>query len=233
MPDVERLACFLRCVVIRGQGAHGDKAGKGDFVEQGLGAAGQHQVGRPAADHLGRLADGLRPGGTGGDHRGVIALALEQQAEVMGRHIWERGWQGKRVDPRYPLGSQSFDPGDGNLPPTGTDPHDRSRAFGLWHQRAKPGIGHCLDPGSHGQVRAAGHPLGVLEADIVGDIKALYFARDLDRVAAGIKLGNVGHARVTCHQAIPGVGNRQAQRGDGPQARDNDSPSCAIHISSR
>ena len=67
--EVERPARCGRAVVALREGREQVEAGDAERVDHAVRAAGEHHVGVAAADHLGRLADGLRAGGTGGQAR--------------------------------------------------------------------------------------------------------------------------------------------------------------------
>jgi len=69
-------------VEVGGHGPTGDETGHADRADRGLGAAGHHDVGVAVPDHPGRVADGVRAGGAGGDHRVVGPLEA-----VADRHL--------------------------------------------------------------------------------------------------------------------------------------------------
>ena len=64
--QIERPRRLLRVLVVGRQGRQQVEAGDAERMDHAVRAAGEHDVGLAVADHLGRLADGLAAGGTGG-----------------------------------------------------------------------------------------------------------------------------------------------------------------------
>ena len=63
------------------------EAGDAERMDHAVRTAGEHHVGLAAADHLGRLADRLAAGGTGGEAIHVRALGVELRRQIRGRHV--------------------------------------------------------------------------------------------------------------------------------------------------
>ena len=83
----------------RAEALHGREARDDQRVDAGLAAAGEHHVGIAAADQLGRLHDGVRPGRAGRDGRQVVALQVEQVGDRAARDVGQALRQEPRRDP--------------------------------------------------------------------------------------------------------------------------------------
>ena len=80
----------------RAEALHGREARDDERVDAGLAAAGEHDVGVAAADQLGGLHDGVRPGRAGRDGRHVVAAQVEQRGDRAARDVG----QALRQEPR-------------------------------------------------------------------------------------------------------------------------------------
>ena len=203
-----------------------------------MGAAGEHDVGLAAADDLGRFADGLAAGGTGGEAIDVRALGVELRGQVGDRHVRLLLEFQLRVEPLEPFSNERgqvelavLQRGDHHVAEVveillafaGAEVN--AEAIGL-DAREHAGIVDGLLGRADGElgVAAALLPLGRVFAH-VGHRPVANLGRNLGGEVAGVEQRRVADARLAFFQVGPQLGHRGAQRRDATHAGNYDSSS--------
>ena len=86
-------------VEMGGQRLGGCEAGNGDAADGRFRTAGDHHVGIAEGNQPGRIADGVRAGGTGGDHGMVRPLEAVADRHVAGGEVDQATGNEERADP--------------------------------------------------------------------------------------------------------------------------------------
>ncbi len=213
-------------LVLDRQAAHRAEAGQDQRVHAGLGAAGEDDVRVASADDLGSLADGVRPGRAGRDGRVVRAAHAERDRDLAARRVDEHARDEVRRDAvRAPLvrGSSlcSMIP---RKPPIAEPKTTPTRAGIEAVQRSRPPSPRRRRRRASSTLRSSRRasfgftrPVGIEVLDLGGDPH-----RELARVE---RLDEVD-AALARDRGAPRRRRVVAQRRDGTQTCDRDSPHC-------
>ncbi len=104
VPRPRRL--LRRVVEAASTGARGGEAGDAEPADRRLGAAGDHHVGIVPHDHPRRVADRVRAGGAGGDHRMVGPLEAVADRDMAAGEVDQR----RRNEERAELAASGLSP---------------------------------------------------------------------------------------------------------------------------
>ncbi len=201
--DVERARRRFRGVVATGECTDGAVHSHADRGDGRLRATGQGDDGVASANLLCCLADAVGARRAGAHHREVGAPGAHVSRHHAGRHVHQhlgRGVHGDAAVAAPGVGQYRL---LGHAEAADARPDDDGR---LVRHRAEveSAVGHRITGRGHGQGhRSAGTP-GVLAAEQLDRIEALYLARNLGGQVGGIEGGDPGHAAAPVTQAVPG-----------------------------
>ena len=208
-----------------GQGLHGGKAPHGQRRQGRLAAAAEARVGIAVPDGAEGVPHGVGAPGAGGNRAGAHSPEARVNGHPPGGHVADACGN---EEGRHPV------------PPPGQPPvvlllrdadaanaagnHDAA-AFrvGLFHPEAT--VRQGLPGGGQGKLGKAPHALGLhLPKEGVG-VEALDLCGQLDLHASGIVGSDGPNAAHALPDGPPAPASGKAQGSNGPQARDDDSPS--------
>ena len=104
--EIERPRRSLRLVVPLRERGEQIEARHAERMDHAVRPAGEHHVDLAAADHLGRLADGLAARGTRGEAVHVRTLRIEPRRQIRGRHVRLLFELQLRIEPLEPFADE-------------------------------------------------------------------------------------------------------------------------------
>ena len=212
----------LRLVIPHRHRLHRAESAHADGGDRRLRAAGQHGERVPAADDRRRVAESVRPGGTGGDHAVVRPAQTQEDRGEPGSHIRDEHRDEERADPIRAALQQDLHlllqgPDTANA---GADQH-ADLIPGLRSHRQRRRL-QRLHGGRHAKLAEAIHPPRLFALHPAGRIKVGDLTGDPRFEAGGIKQGDGPDPGTAGADPGPGGFDIEAQGCDRSQAGDYD-----------
>lgn len=220
--DNEAVAAFVPrtgsgggVVVAGGEGFHRGKTAHAQSADCAFRAAGNHYVRVAVFDQSGGIADGVRAGGTGGNHPVARAAVAFEDGNVSGNQVDQRTGDKERVD----FARAAFDYGfagdldAGQSADAGADVHADAVFVEVFHI-VQARIGDCLQCGGNAVVDEYVHPARFFRADVLSDVETAHFAGDTAVDVGCVKAGNRADAAFAGEQGVPSLCDSVADRGN-------------------
>ena len=194
------------------QGPHRVEGGKADARHGGLGAAGNHDLGVTAADHLGCLAERVAGRRARAGHGEVGAFGARLDRDHASQHVRQHHRHDERSDAIGPARVQRDCRVDDGADAADAAADEYPDVLGFVRSDAQPSIPHGFLGRHQPKLEEAIHAPRLFAVEVVRRVEVLDFAADPDVEVVRLEALNWRDARAAVNDCLPGGCHVQADR---------------------
>jgi len=207
--------------VFRSDGSEAGETGKGD-AGKAVGAAGQHDIGPPVAQHVESMGDGVVPRGTGCRDHHVGTGEVDLGRHGIGDHVAGIAVRELRADLGQLVGHDAVVVALDLQRLARGGAHRHPAALGIVPFGVYPGIVQGHAGRSHGKAGCAAYLVGGQPGEEVFGSEPVYLGAAVDAVPLRVERLDRRHATVTRQQVLPGLLPADPDRRHHAEAGDHD-----------
>ena len=227
---VEGTARALGWIVVGRECFHHLERREAELGEPRFGAAGDHDVGAPAADHLERFAHGVGGRCARGRDGGVVALRAVAHRNLRRRHVREHLHHVEGVDAVAAFIDDVLHRFVGIRIATHAVAEHHADAIRVDARDVKLRLRERFLRCGERKLREARHPSRLFAVDEVFRHEVLHFARDVRVVALRVDLRQPADTGASCDGALPELVDRVTERVERAHTGDDDAAASVVAV---